>query len=58
MLGRIANREDPDKTASESSHDLGLCCLSRLFWQPTSVRNIRTFVVFLYILYMNITKNP
>ena len=29
MLIRIANREDPDQTAS----DLGLHCLSRPFWQ-------------------------
>ena len=28
---RIANREDPDKTASGQS-DLGLCCLSVFFW--------------------------
>ena len=33
---RIANREDPD---------LGLLCLSRPFWQATSVRNFRTFAV-------------
>ena len=29
MLVRIANREDPNQTAL----DLGLCCLSRPFWQ-------------------------
>ena len=29
---RIANREDPDKQS-----ELGLHCLSRLFWQATSV---------------------
>ena len=34
MLVRIANNEDPDQTASE---DLGLHCLSRPFWQATSV---------------------
>ena len=34
-LVRIANREDPDQTASES--DLGLPCLSRAFWQSPSV---------------------
>ena len=36
MLARIANREDPDQTALEQS-DLGLHCLSRSFWQATSV---------------------
>ena len=40
MLVRITNREDPDQTASS---DLGLPCLSRPFWQATSVRNFRTF---------------
>ena len=39
MLVRIANREDPDKTASEESY-LGLCCLSRPFWQATVVFEI------------------
>ena len=42
MLARIANREDPDQTASSA---LGLPCLSRPFWQATSVRNFRTFTV-------------
>ena len=39
MLVRIANREDPDQTASseEKQSDLGLSCLSRPFWQTTSV---------------------
>ena len=41
MLIRIANREDPDQKQS----DLGLCCLSRPFWQETSVRNFRTFTI-------------
>ena len=41
MEVRIANREDPDQTAS----DLGLLYLSRLFWQATSVRNFRIFTV-------------
>ena len=41
MLVRIANREDPDQTAS----DLGLHCLSMLFWQATSVQSFRTFTV-------------
>ena len=34
MLVRIAKREDPDQTASS---DLSLRCLSRHFWQATSV---------------------
>ena len=33
MLVRIANREDPDQTAS----NLGLQCLSKIFWQAISV---------------------
>ena len=42
MLVRITNREDPDQS------DLGLHCLSRPFWQATSVQNFRTFSVALY----------
>ena len=34
MLVRIANRDDPNHTAS----DQGLHCLSRPFWQATSVQ--------------------
>ena len=37
---RIANREDSDQTASS---DLGLCHLSKSFWQATHVQNLRTF---------------
>ena len=44
MLERIAYREDPDQTASKQS-DLGLCCLSSLSLQATSVRNLRTFTL-------------
>ena len=40
MLAIIANRQLPDK-----QFDLGLHCLSRLFWQTTSVPNFRTFTV-------------
>ena len=36
MLVRIANSEDPD---------LGLPCMSRPFWQATSVENFRAFTV-------------
>ena len=39
ILVRIANGED-----------LGLCCLSRSFWQATSVRNLRTFMILADIL--------
>ena len=38
MLVRLANRKDPD---------LGMHCLSRPFWQVTSVQNFRTFTVYL-----------
>ena len=34
---RIANREDPDQTASEKQPDLGQRCLSRHFCRATSV---------------------
>ena len=38
LLVRIANREDPDQTASsEMQSVLGLHCLSRPFWQAISV---------------------
>ena len=39
---RIANREDPDQTASS---DLGLHCLSRPFGQATSIQIFRTFTI-------------
>ena len=45
MLVRIANRKDPDQTASEEAVWSGLHCLSRHFWQATSVRNFRTFTI-------------
>ena len=44
MLVRIANREDPDQTAS----DPGLRCLPMPLWQATSVRNFKTFAVLSY----------
>ena len=40
MLVRIANREDPDQTASS---DLGLLFLFRPFKQKIIVRNFSTF---------------
>ena len=45
MDDRIANREDPDQTASQKQSDLDLRCFSRLFWQ-TSVQNLRTFTIY------------
>ena len=43
MLVRIANRDDPDQTASSEAVWSGSARLSRLFWQASSVRNFRTF---------------
>ena len=48
MVVSIANREDPDWTAS--SADLGLRCLTRFYWQSTSVRNFRTLTIFIYFM--------
>ena len=58
MLVRIANRQDPDETASseavcffrsslllQKQSDLGLHCLSRPFWQAISVQIIRTSTI-------------
>ena len=46
MRVRIANREDPDQTASSKAVcDLGLPCLSALFWQVTHIRNFTTFTM-------------
>ena len=47
LLVRIANREDPDQTASfeMKQSDLGLTCLSMPFWQATNVQTFRTFTV-------------
>ena len=46
LLVRGANREDPDHTAVLKQSDLGLRCLSKPFWQATSVENFRTFTVY------------
>ena len=62
MLVRIANREDPDQTASSelSSSLIWACtvCLG-LFFKATSVRNLRTFSVFAadFDLYSGLGKN-
>ena len=45
VLVRIANREDPDQTASQKQYNGGLHCLSRPFWQATSVRNFRASTI-------------
>ena len=52
---RIANREDPDQTASQKQSALGLLsvcldhlglrCFSRPFWQATSVQNFRALIL-------------
>ena len=42
LLARIADREEPDQTASFWDCPV---CLSLFFWQATSVRNVRTFTV-------------
>ena len=45
MLVRIANREDPDQTASSEAAWYGSALLPRPFCQATSVRNFRTSTV-------------
>ena len=44
---RIANREDVIRLLHQKQSDLGLCCLSGLFWQVTIVWSFRTFTVWL-----------
>ena len=43
LFVRIANREEPDQTASLEA----VCFGSRPFWQATSVQNFRTFTVYI-----------
>ena len=50
MLVKIANREGPDQMLLKKQSDLGMRCLSRLFWQASSVRIFRTFTVLLFDL--------
>ena len=52
MFIGIANWEDPDQSAS----DLGLHCLSRSFWQATSIHNFRTFTI-CHICYVYLTSH-
>ena len=49
MLVRIANREDPDQTASEEAVCSGSALFSRPFWQATSVQNFRTFSIIRFL---------
>ena len=51
-LVRIANREHPDHPTSAKASDLGLPCLSRPFWQATTVLNFRTFAVLTTYMYV------
>ena len=44
MIVRVAIREYPDSNDSSEQSDLGLRCLSILFWQTTIVRNLRIFL--------------
>ena len=43
MLVRITNREDPDQTASSEQSDLGLHCVSRLFFHAHLYIFLRTY---------------
>ena len=45
MLVRIANRKDPDQTASQKQSDLGLHCFLMPFGHATCVRNYRISIV-------------
>ena len=45
LFVRIANREDPDQTASSEA----VCFGSRPFWLATSVQNFRTLTVYIII---------
>ena len=45
MLVRIANRKTLIRLLLRKQSDLGLHCLFRAFWQPTSVQNFRTFTI-------------
>ena len=45
MLARIANRDDPDQTASKKQFHLGLPCLSRPFGQATMVFKILEYLL-------------
>ena len=54
MFDRIANREDPDQTASSlKQSDQGLHCFSWHFRRTTIVKNFSTFTVMHVALYNN-----
>ena len=46
MLFRIANKEDPDQTASL----VAVCSVSLAVWQATSVWNLRAFTEYVFFL--------
>ena len=46
----IANRGDPDQS------DLGLHCLSRPFWQVTSIQYFRTYIVYIHFIHCNFSS--
>ena len=46
MLASIANREDPDQTASSEVVSSGFTLLSMPLWQVTSNGNIRTSTIY------------
>ena len=56
MLVRIANRETLIRLLLQRQLDLGLRCLSRPFWQATSVLILRSFAIHLKIEYSSIIK--
>ena len=49
MLVRIANRKTLIRLLLQEQSDLGLHCLSMLFWQATSAQNFRrSTIVYLH----------
>ena len=53
MLVRIANKVYPHQTASS---DLGLCCLSRPFWQSTSVQILELYMTLIITRFFFVLK--
>ena len=47
MVVSLANREDPDQTASSEAIQCGSVLFVYVFWQAISVQNFRTFIVVL-----------
>ena len=52
LLVRTANREGPDQTASQGQH-----CLSRPFWQASTVRNLGYLLYHYSFVYPSVTSN-